>query len=151
MSRLSSIALIHAKGRAPQRGQPFEACTAAQSPTQSCASRFLSIWHTALPIHNVLTLSNTFCNAFQFKRGLTPLPLEATRVRCGCGAVVDSIPPWVVRTPFSTPNALDLASVLPFRVVRPRSRASSSSWSVPFGVSRGCLCCYTYSYCCVSL
>ena len=43
------------------------------------------------------------------------------------------------------PAALCFTSVLLFCVVVPRSWAGSPSWSVPFGVSRCCLCCYTYS------
>ena len=41
--------------------------------------------------------------------------------------------------------ALGLASVLPFCFVDLCWRAGSPSWSVPFGASRCCLCCYTYS------
>ena len=44
------------------------------------------------------------------------------------------------------PAALDLASLLPIRFVGPRLWAGSPSWSMPFGVSRCCLCCYTYAH-----
>ena len=57
------------------------------------SDRGSSIWLTALPIHNSLTLSNSaFCNAFQFRLGLSPRPMHAPRVRCGCGALVDPPP-----------------------------------------------------------
>ena len=50
-----------------------------------------------------------------------------------------------------SPAALGLARVLPFCVVGQRSWAGSPPWSVPFGVSRCCLRCNTYSHHCVSL
>ena len=57
------------------------------------ATRTSSIWITALRIHNALTLSNNaFCNAFQFRLELSPCPMHALRVRCGCGGVVDPPP-----------------------------------------------------------
>ena len=59
----------------------------------SCASRASSICLTALPIRNALTLSNSaFCNAFQSRLGLSPRPMHAPRVRCGCKALVDHPP-----------------------------------------------------------
>ena len=85
--------------RRPQWEQPAEARTTTQGGMLSCASRASSIWLTALPIHNALTLSNSaFCNAFQFRLGLSPRPMHAPRVRCGlkkmggCGALVDPPP-----------------------------------------------------------
>ena len=74
--------------RRPQWEQPAEARTTTQGGMLSCASRASSIWLTALPIHNALTLSNSaFCNAFQFRLGLSPRPMHAPRVQCGCGAL----------------------------------------------------------------
>ena len=59
----------------------------------SCASRASSVWLTARPIHNALTLSNSaICNTFQFRLGLSPRPMHAPRVRCGCRALIDPPP-----------------------------------------------------------
>ena len=68
-----------------------------------CAYLASSIWLTALPIHNTLTLSKSvFCNVFQFRLGLSSRPMHAPRVRCGCGALVDPSPGSSDRTSFST-------------------------------------------------
>ena len=43
--------------------------------------------------HTQQTPANSaFCNAFQFRLGLSPRPMHAPRVRCGCGALVDPPP-----------------------------------------------------------
>ena len=82
-SRLRSLTVLHDGGSPLKRAQQ-QACLL------SCASRASSIWLTALPIHTTVTLSNNaYCNAFQFRLGLAPRPLEAPRVRCGCGALAD--------------------------------------------------------------
>ena len=86
-SRLRSITDLHNGSSPLKRAQQHKA------RMLSCASRASSIWLTALPIHNALTLSNSaFCNAFQFRLGLSPRPMHAPRVRCGCGALVDPPP-----------------------------------------------------------
>ena len=61
----------------------------------------------------------------------------SARLRLGLlGAVCCfvSAAPVRVECALPLPDALGLPSVLPFRVVGPRSWASSLSWSVPFGV-----------------
>ena len=86
-SRLQSITTLHEGSSLLKRAQQHKA------RLLSGASRASSIWLTGLPIHNALTLSNSaFCNAFQFRLGLSPRPMHALRVRCGCGALVDPPP-----------------------------------------------------------
>ena len=83
-SRLRSITALHDGSSPLKRAQQHKA------RLLSCASRATPICLTALPIRNALTLSNSaFCNAFQFRLGLSPHPMHALRVRCGCGALVD--------------------------------------------------------------
>jgi hypothetical protein len=85
--RLRSLTALHDGSGPLKRAQQHKA------RILSCASRASSIWLTALPIHNALTLSNSaFCNAFQFRLGLPPRPIRAPHVRCGCGALVDPAP-----------------------------------------------------------
>ena len=56
----------------------------------SCASRATSIWLTALPIHNALTLSNSaFCDSFRIRWGCPPAP--CTRYTCDAAAG-----PWLM-------------------------------------------------------
>ena len=71
-SRLWSITALNNGSSPLKRAQEHKA------GTLSCASRMSSIWLTALPIHNALALSNgAFCNAFQFRLGLSPRPMHA--------------------------------------------------------------------------
>ena len=61
----------------PQREQPAKA-QQHKARMLSCASPASSIWLTALPICNALPLSNrAFCNAFQFRLGLSARPMHA--------------------------------------------------------------------------
>ena len=86
-SRLRSITALH------DGSSPLKCAQQHKARLLSCASRASSIWLTALPIHNALTLSSdAFCNAFQFRLGLSLRPMHAPRVRCGCGAIVDPPP-----------------------------------------------------------
>ena len=86
-SRLLSITDLHNGSSPLKRAQQHKA------RILSCASRASSMWLTALPIHNELTLSNNaFYSTFQFRLGLSPRTIHAPRVRCGCGALVDPPP-----------------------------------------------------------
>ena len=87
-SRLRSITALHDGSSQLKRAQQHEA------HLLSYASRASSICLTALPIHNALTLSNSSCcNTFQFRLGLSPRPMDAPRMRCGCKALADPPPP----------------------------------------------------------
>ena len=98
-SRLRSLTAFH------DGGSPLTRVQQHKARLFSCASRASSIWLTALPIHNVLTLSNSaFCNAFQFRLGLPRWPLEAPRVRCGCGPLVDPRRGRPTQTSSNTPK-----------------------------------------------
>ena len=87
-SRLRSLTSLH-----DDEGGPLRRAQQHKARLLSCASRASSIWLTALPIHNAFTLCNSaFCNAFKFRLGIAPRPMQAPRVRCGCGALVDPPP-----------------------------------------------------------
>ena len=86
-SRLRSITDLHNGSSPLKRAQQHKA------RMLSCASRASSIWLTALSVHDGLTLGNSaFCNAFQFRLGLSPRLMHAPRVLCGCRALVDPLP-----------------------------------------------------------
>ena len=96
-SRLRSITSMH------DGTSPLKCAQQQKARMLSCASRASPIWLTALPIHNALTFSKgAFRNLLQFQLGLSPRPMHAPRVRCGCRALAMVDPLQAHPTSFST-------------------------------------------------
>ena len=79
--------------RPPRWKQPGETCTATQGMhAQLYLSGVIHLAQCSAILNPLIVSNKAFCSTFHFRLGLSPRPMHAPRLRCGCGALVDPPP-----------------------------------------------------------